>query len=77
MGCEREVNQEETEESYKIDKTWEIRKRIGEYSVGKLTIEELVLIVNIFKPDCIKTPTKSDFESLLQIQRKLKPRSAD
>ncbi len=77
MGCEREVDQEEIEKSDRIDKTWKIRRKIGEYSVGKLTIEELVLIVDIFKPDHVETPTESDFKFLLQIQRKLKPRSAD
>ena len=77
MGCEREVDQEEIEQSDRIDKTWKISKKIGEYSVGKLTIDKLILIVDIFKPDHVETPTKSDFNSLLQIQRKIKPRSAD
>ena len=76
MGCEREVDQEEIEQSDRIDKTWEIRKKIGEYSVGKLTIEELILIVDTFLPNHVETLTKSDFFSLLQIQRKLKSRSA-
>lgn len=75
MGCEREVNREEIEESDRTDKTWEIRKNIGKYAVGKLTIEELVLIIDIFKSDHIETPSNSDFRSLLQIQRKLKSRS--
>lgn len=77
MGCEREVDQEEIEELDRTDKAWKIRKNIGKHPIGKLTIEELILIVDIFKPDHIETPTEYDFKSLLQIQRKLKARSAD
>lgn len=72
MGCDHEPSRETIDNSENISKVWEIRKRIGDRSIGRLTIEDLIVLVNSFDIHGLKRNSTDNLEKLLKIENDLK-----